>query len=589
MKKVTIRAASIIMALALILATAACGAPATPAATTAAATTAAAETTAAATTAAETTAAAAETTAAAATTAQAATTAAATTASSAPILPAATESDGSGLPIVSEPLTLSMWCTLSKSAVSLSTFDDMLAYQELQKRTGITIEFLHPPVGGETENFNLMVASRELPDLIEHSWRGVQGGPGAYIRDGVIIALNDYIDEYAPNLLQTYADIPVARKESIMDDGTHYMFPCLYVSPELQHATGPVLRADWLAQIGAEEPVTIDEWHDLLLEVKNSSLDGNDDVIPFTMTSGQFNDSHIFVGAWGISTRFTQNDGQIVFGPLEPQFRDFVVTMADWYAKGLIDEEYAANTGKELDDKVMGNKAFAFMGSMGNEITRYTGTMRPTNPDFTLMAQYYPVLERGIAPIICNKSDTATGGGMAITTACKNVVEAVKLMDYNYSWDGMLLGNFGIEGVTYNLVDGEPVYTDLILKNPDGLDIASAISKHCYHSGNTALPKPNWVTNQRDSLPEQLEGRKRWMETTNAIRQPPLLPTLEESNEYSSLMTTINSYIDESLTNFIMGRTPLSEYESFVNTLSGMGVSRAMEIRQAQMDRYINR
>ena len=494
------------------------------------------------------------------------------------------------LPIVTEPLTLRFWAQLGRSAISLSTFDDMLAYQELQKRTGITIEFIHPPVGGETEQFNLLVASRDLPDMIEHSWRSVSGGPGAYIKDDIIIPLNDLLDQYAPNLLQTYKDIPQARKEAIMDDGTHYMFPCLYVSPELQHATGPVLRGDWLKQMGEEEPETIDEWYELLLKVKDTTFNGNTDVIPFTLNGkDDFNGTHIFIGAWGITTRYSQENGKIVFGPTDPRFIEFLELMNDWYDKGLLDSEFAANVAKDKDDKVMGDKAFAFIGSMGNEVTRYTGTMRQSNPDFLLLPQLYPVLTKGTPPLLGSKSFIATGSGVAITTACKNVKEAVKLMDYNFSWDGLLLGNFGIEGVTYNLVNGEPVYTDLILNNPDGLDISSAISKYCYHSGNSALPKPNWVTNQRDSLPEQLEGRKRWMATVNDLLVPPLLPTLDESTEYSQLMNTINSYVDEMLVNFIMGRTPLSDYDSFVSTLKSMNIDRAVEIMQAQMDRYSNR
>jgi len=503
-----------------------------------------------------------------------------------PATPEAPTLEPGQLPIVTEPLTLTMWAKLGRSAISLTSFSEMLAYQELQNRTGITLEFLHPPVGGETESFNLLIASRDFPDLIEHNWGTLPGGPGLFIGDGVIIPLCDYVD-FMPNLFEWYADIPEALTQNVMDDGTHYMFPNLFVDPELQHAGGPIIRYDWLNYLGVDEPITIQDWYELLTLVRDSEIDGHTDLIPFTLQgAADFNNFHLFVGAWGITTRWTNENGRIVFGPSDPRFREFLETMHDWYNKGLLDNEFASNVARDLDELVMGDRVFAFPGFMGTAITRYTQAMRATNPDFTLMAQYYPVHNRGERPLLGNRSFIATGGGTAITTANQHVIESVLLMDYNFSWDGMLLGNFGVEGVTFNLVDGIPVYTDLILDHPDGLDIATAISKYTFHSGDSALPKPNWVVNQRDSLPEQLSGRLRWMHTLNDLLTPRLLPTLEESHEFQHLMNTINAFVDESLVNFIMGRTPLDEFDSFVNTLEGMGVARAQEIMQAQLDRY---
>ena len=49
-------------------------------------------------------------------------------------------------------------------------------------------------------------------------------------------------------------------------------------------------------------------------------------------------------------------------------------------------------------------------------------------------------------------------------------VEVVaRLLDYAYSEAGATLYNFGTEGESYTVVDGQPVYTDLVLNNPDGM------------------------------------------------------------------------------------------------------------------------
>ena len=50
-------------------------------------------------------------------------------------------------------------------------------FKELMKRTGVEIEFIHPPAGEEASQLNLMVASGDLPDLIEYSFLAYKGGP----------------------------------------------------------------------------------------------------------------------------------------------------------------------------------------------------------------------------------------------------------------------------------------------------------------------------------------------------------------------------------------------------------------------------
>ncbi|WP_051585805.1 hypothetical protein [Caldanaerobius polysaccharolyticus] len=96
------------------------------------------------------------------------------------------------LPIVKEPLTLTYWVPMdSKGAATMKDYGEIKAYQELEKRTGIHIKFLHPPIhppiGQESDQFNLMMASNNLPDMIYYSWRTIPGGPGKALSDGSII------------------------------------------------------------------------------------------------------------------------------------------------------------------------------------------------------------------------------------------------------------------------------------------------------------------------------------------------------------------------------------------------------------------
>ena len=212
------------------------------------------------------------------------------------------------LPVTTEDITLTVWAALDKAAGAVKTLNDNLTYQEMQKRTGVKLEFQHPPVGSEKEQFNLLVASRNLPDLIQYSWLTVPGGPGAYIEDQVIIPLNEPMARWAPNLTQYLNENEVVRKQMEMDDGTYYVFPAVYGDRELAVSNGPTIRYDWFQKLGMEElPETIDDWTELLRKVRSTDLNGNGagDVQGIFIQAKEELDSNPFlIGAWGIRQEF---------------------------------------------------------------------------------------------------------------------------------------------------------------------------------------------------------------------------------------------------------------------------------------------
>ena len=68
-------------------------------------------------------------------------------------------------------------------------------------------------------------------------------------------------------------------------------------------------------------------------------------------------------------------------------------------------------------------------------------------------------------------TSTLTGQGtFSITSSCPDVELAVSVLDWRYSEEGSFLFNYGIEGISFEYdANGEPQYTDLIVKNENGL------------------------------------------------------------------------------------------------------------------------
>lgn len=95
------------------------------------------------------------------------------------------------------------------------------------KRIGVPILFSEVSATQAKESFSVMLASGNLPDIIEYNWLdGVSGGPENALKDGYILRLNELIDRHAPNLkkyLQEHLDIDKLEKtdtETIM----HFRF-----------------------------------------------------------------------------------------------------------------------------------------------------------------------------------------------------------------------------------------------------------------------------------------------------------------------------------------------------------------------------
>ncbi|MBI5302630.1 MAG: extracellular solute-binding protein [Chloroflexi bacterium] len=502
------------------------------------------------------------------------------------------------LPIVKEPLTLTYWVDLN-TAVSATkkSLGEVGCYQEIEKKTGIHIDFQHPPANQATEQFNLVVASGKYPDILEHNWLSAPGGPAKYVKDGVILRLNNLIDQYAPNLKKILTEHPDWRKQVVTDEGDIFAFPFLRGDPFLVVFQGPIIRKDWLDKVGLPIPTTIDEWHNALVAFKTKDPNGNGkaDEVPFTSFwvvnpyyRGAF-ESRAFIGAWGITTTFYQDKGVIKYGPLQPEYKEFLKTIAQWYKEGLMDPDFVAADRKLFDAKVTGNQLGAFIANTGNGIGSFTALMAPKDPNLKLAAAPYPVLKKGDKPILGQKDNEFTGVGAAITTACKRIPEAVKWLDYAYSDEGKMLFNFGIEGVSYKMENGYPKYTDYITKNPQKLPMNQAMAQFMRSNYNGPFVQDRRYFEQFSALPEQQDSVKVWGNAVNEKALPPITPSQDEAKKYASIMNDINTRYDETFPKIVTGALPVDAWDQFVKDIKSMGIDDAIKIQQGALDRYNKR
>ncbi|WP_339238324.1 ABC transporter substrate-binding protein [Paenibacillus sp. FSL R5-0517] len=498
------------------------------------------------------------------------------------------------LPITNEPFTIDYWrANDAKLTASLNNFGDMAAYKEKEKLTGIQVKFTHPPLGQQRDQFNLLISTKELPDVIYYNWADAVGGPEKMIKDGRIIRLNELIDSYAPNLKRIIESDPDVKKQIALDDGTIYMFPLLKLDAlKLNATSGLIMRQDWLDKLNLKVPTNIDEWYTVLKAFKEQDPNGNGkpDELPFTGNWGPGNLTklHDFAAAFGVIGGFQLNGDKVEFGPIQPGYRDFLETMAKWYKEGLIDPEIMTNDGKAFDYKVTSNLAGAYQGGVFSGMGKYFNLMRDTDPNFNVTGVPWPVSPDGTSYATFNLENKVLSYGEAITASADEdkLKYIVQWMDYNYSEEGSDLFNFGIENDSY-VRDGDGVkFTDTIIDNANGLTYDQALASYALSIMDGPI---NQDSRYLDALlfdDGQRAANAEWMKASSALTLPPIRLSTEEVTTSTSIMSQVNTYLNETMTAIISGQKPITEFDKMTETIKSMDIERAIEVHQAAYDRY---
>ncbi|WP_040948264.1 extracellular solute-binding protein [Gorillibacterium massiliense] len=485
--------------------------------------------------------------------------------------------------------SLTYWAELNGNAAGTkSTFQEVPFFQEWQRKTGVNLTFIQPPANQAKEAINVMLASGELPDMIEYEWVNFPGGPEKAIKDGYIVRLNNAIDKYAPNLKKYLSEHPDIDQQIKTADGSYYMFPFIQNDDRLRTYQGLILRKDWLDELGLDVPITIDDWHTVLKAFKTEK--GIEAPLTFLgVPNPLFGiEGGGFIGAYGVKKGFYLENGQVKFGPLEAGYKDFLMLFRQWYAEGLIDRNFSAVDSVTQDVSMLTGRSGASIWNAGAGIGTWLPSMRKLDPKVELVAAPYPVLHEGERPEFGQKAPAiGSSGGVAISSKSKHVEEAVKLLDYGYGTEGHLLFNFGIEGQSYVMKDGYPKYTDLILHNPDKLAPSQALAMYTRASYFGPFVQDVRYMEQYYSMPEQKEAIKLWADTDMDEHYLPTTPKTEkESAELSAIMQDVSTLVDDMSLKFIMGIESISDFDSYVEQIKSLNIDRAIQIQQTAYDRY---
>ncbi len=181
------------------------------------------------------------------------------------------------LPLTDDPSTiLTYWWTTSSPQYipADKEYADTDLPVEIEKRTGVKIEYVYTPSTSRKETFSVLLASDDLCDIMTYTTAYYPGTPLQMVEDGYFVNIYDY-KEYMPNYLYQSKWLDPDDKatyESVFYEDE--LVPVCWVlwEGDIVTDTGYCVRQDFLDKLGmkAEELITWDDYIETCRAVKSA-------------------------------------------------------------------------------------------------------------------------------------------------------------------------------------------------------------------------------------------------------------------------------------------------------------------------------
>jgi putative aldouronate transport system substrate-binding protein len=469
--------------------------------------------------------------------------------------------------------------------------DDTVFWPELEARTGVHIDFAITPNNASlAEQFNIMVAGGDYTDLVNSVHMFYTSGLDTAVDQGVLLPLNDYIDDCMPDYKAVLESNEDMYKAAVTDEG-YYAVARGFYDTVFSTVYGPVIRQDWLDKVGMDVPVTYDDLYEVMKAFKTECGAEYGISIPYTgVPFGDYLVSGFGVSGFTLYARnlapFYQENGTVKYGPIEEGFREYLTTMNKWYSEGLIDQDffaYTANFTYPEDSEISGEKVgiwYTQASLMGN----YAANFFDEDSSFELTVMKDTVQNEGDINHLYYAQDLGSGQCVGVTTACENPELAAKWLNYAYTDEGNILFNYGVEGTSFEYVDGQPTLSDVVVANAD-FPMSYAIGYYAQSNGAFIIDSQRLSVGYQGAAQEAMST---WASSTDGANSYPYYATMtaDEGTDFNLKYSDIDTYVSTSILQFIIGERSMDEFDDFVAQVESMGIDDCIAIKQAAYDRY---
>lgn len=474
------------------------------------------------------------------------------------------------------------------------------AIDEAEAATGVKLEFIE--VGNTTaaEQFNLMVASGDMTDLIPASEYYTGGLTKAYEED-IIVDINEYVEENMPNYAAVFETLDEKTQREALSDGMMLAFRI--IADGSYSGNGFVTRSDWMQELGVSwdsNLISLEEFTDYLRDI-HSTFD-----TPYTyyMTDGTIN----LQAAFDTAIPALVSDGFMTFvtsaifregdtvnsGWITDGYRAYLEWIRTMMAEGILYEDFLSLENSKL---VMNE----YCG------TGLTGVWMANADKIEETAAYATEADYGVAAVpnivadpeapyvwLQDVSLVTTNVGFSISADCNQPELVCQWMNYFWTTDGYYMANYGVEGESYHMEGDTAVFDwDKPITDTGKTAPNAEMAQQLF----TMMRFTSFYSDHDRLLPtfpdSALEAIEIWNpEGSDERYYPTTLEagfTVDENAKIAEYEQDMLTYAQETCLKFMTGELEITDqnWNDYVATMEEMGIYEVIAVYQNAYDQYL--
>ena len=396
------------------------------------------------------------------------------------------------------------------------------------KDTKLALEFMVPAEGSQVDNLNTMIGTGDYTDIIDASM--YSGSVAGLYDDGIVLDITTYVEKYMPNYLKFLDQNPQYKQTAtnVVNGDVKYLQLYSYRKELGDQWGGFMYRRDWIVKYGknpedgssfsgeytvknedgtynldtwkdnvvfpsgGSDPIYISDW-EWMMDIFQTAIEEQKITDGYCMSL--YYPGYIATGdlasafGGGAPSWYQTKDGMIENGLTSDDFRTYLQCMNTWYKNGWIDtafQEHASDMFYTVDEtKVHQGKVGLWYGmvaqlaggsDLDDKLTKgmvVNAARPPINDTYGTDAQKnvepYAFYQMGqeLSPIVITSKAEK-----------KDLVALFKFLDHQFSDEGMLIHNAGLNKEQYEATKNalytqygitEGAYTVSTEKNSEGL------------------------------------------------------------------------------------------------------------------------
>lgn len=466
--------------------------------------------------------------------------------------------------------------------------DDLLA-KVLKEKFNIVLDVTEIPNNDYVTKMSLIFASGEAPDFfysLRPEWNLNEWTEAGYLKG----LTQDEVKQYLPNYVNVFSQ----EEWDNVYSNTHYTDGSIYYFPGKRNSAVDmawVYRKDTFDKLGLEYPKTTDEMYEVLKAIKEST--GRIPYVSANPTQVLWAFSG-FLQAFGmpelaireLSYVDPTTNEFIPYAFSEDNYRDFLIYMNKLYKEGLIWQECATATGDQVTKFQSSGNGYVLWGYPAT-LKKYDSISQNTDAEAEWdWSEDMVSVNSDKVFYKRNVYYTADGCGFNANISDEKFQRMTDYLNWAASEEGQMFHTYGVEGVTYEIKDGKPVYLEKF-QNPIKAE-GEKVGTYGISGSNgfiSAHPIVNEIYN-----PVLVELKETFVDRDgyNFFMAPIMNYTEEENQRIVDIQTSINDARDEYAAKFIMGQVDPSNdthWEKYLDILNKLGLEELKSVKTAAYKR----